>query len=50
MAIIVEDQEVFKVTNGNETSTGGSSAYTVRSINSYKERLNRNPVKYFRRV
>ncbi|KAH9000943.1 hypothetical protein EDB86DRAFT_481016 [Lactarius hatsudake] len=54
MAINAEDQELrsvsHMVTSECATSAEASAEYTVRSINSYKERLNRSPAGYFRHV
>ncbi|KAH9166516.1 hypothetical protein EDB89DRAFT_215906 [Lactarius sanguifluus] len=54
MAITAEDQELrsvsHMVTSECATSAEASAEYTVRSINSYKERLNRSPAGYFRHV
>ncbi|KAI9444134.1 hypothetical protein H4582DRAFT_1064963 [Lactarius indigo] len=55
MALTVEGQEELRsvshvVTSECGTSAEASAEYTVRSINSYKERLNRSPAGYFRHV
>ena len=55
MAITVEDQEELRSGSRMVTSECGTSAevsaeYTVRSVNSYKERLHRSPAGYFRHV
>ena len=53
MAITVEDQEELRsvshvVTSECGTSAEASAEYTVKSVNSYKERLHRSPAGYFR--
>jgi hypothetical protein len=54
LAITVEDQELRSVyhvlTSECGTSAEASAEYTVRSVNSYKERLHRSPAGYFRHV
>ncbi len=55
MAITVEGQEELRsvshmVTSECGTSAEASAEYTVKSVNSYKERLHRSPAGYFRHV
>ncbi|KAH9059557.1 hypothetical protein EDB87DRAFT_766195 [Lactarius vividus] len=55
MTITAEDQGELRsvshvVTSECATSAEASAEYTVKSINSYKERLNRSPAGYFRHV
>ncbi|KAF8267959.1 hypothetical protein EI94DRAFT_1243103 [Lactarius quietus] len=55
MAISVDDQEELRsvshvVSSECGTSAEASAEYTVRSVNSYKERLHRSPAGYFRHV